>query len=402
MAQRQTRGDLVPSAVLALIGSLGPQSRADIARTLDISPATVTQVTRDLISRGLLEELATTPSQGGRPARLLGLADTSEGRPVAIGAKVSDSHVNVVTVDLTGNVLTSSEHPFASSDPDALDQLGRLLLAEIDSTSGTLLGVGVGLPGSVDTQASGHVEAPTLGWRNSRVGARLRAVLGVPVLVENDVNTLAVAESLYGIGQRHSSYVVVTIGRGVGCGIVVDGAIYRGSRGGAGEIGHIPVTTDGPLCGCGNHGCLEAHVGEDALVTRALTAGIIGPDGTHADLVSAAFAGDVRAAEVFFEAGAVLGRALAGVVHTVDPEIVLLLGEGMAAWPYWQRGFEEAFRAHLMPSRRSLLYVTESWADEKWALGAASLVLSSPFDSAGATGDQGRRVRERLGARTRA
>lgn len=390
------RGDLVPSAILALLGTRGPLSRAELARTLNVSPATVTQATKDLIARGLVTELESMPSAGGRPARQLGLVRSAGG---AIGAKVTADHFAVVDAELDGTVRSSHSYPFDPDDPMALDQLGGRLRAVMDGRGDRhLLGIGVGIPGSVDSQATGTVSAPTLGWSEVSVGQILRSALGVPVLVENDVNTLAVAERLYGIGRSHSSYLVVTIGRGIGCGIVVDGAVYRGAGGGAGEIGHIPVTVDGPPCGCGSSGCLEAHIGEAGLVRTAREQNVIGPDATAEALREAAAAGDQAARGLYADAGTMLGRALAGVVHTVDPEIVVILGEGVDAWPYWEAGFEPAFRRHLMPARRGLGYVVEPWADDKWALGAAALVLASPFDVVGTSGEQGRMVRQRLNA----
>jgi predicted NBD/HSP70 family sugar kinase len=389
------RGDLVPSSILALLGTRGPTSRADVARALDVSPATITQLTRDLIGRGLVVELEHAPSQGGRPARLLGLVRSAGG---VIGAKVTADHVAIVDMDLDGTIRSTTSHPFDPDAVDALDALGHILGSAVDDHAGNLLGIGVGIPGSVDSQASGIVEAPTLGWSDARVGAVLRSALGVPVLVENDVNTLAVAERLYGTGRDHETYLVVTIGRGIGCGIVVDGSVYRGASGGAGEIGHVPITVDGPLCGCGSTGCLEAHIGEDALVRQAWERGVVGPRGTSAGLRLAADDGDPTARAIYREAGVLLGRALAGVVHTIDPEIVVLLGEGIDAWPHWEPGFEPSFRGHLMPARRGLPFVVEPWAEDKWALGAAALVLATPFDGSGTSGDQGRLVRERLHA----
>ncbi len=388
-------GDLMASAILGLLGTRGPTSRADVARALDVSPASVTQLTKELLARGLITELAHAPSQGGRPGRLLGLVRSAGG---AIGAKVTADHVAIVDVDLDGTVRSSSTQAFDPDAPSALDALGHILGTAVDDHPGHLLGIGVGIPGSVDSQASGIVEAPTLGWSDARVGPVLRSALGVPVLVENDVNTLAVAERLYGKGREHSSYIVVTIGRGIGCGIVVDGAVYRGASGGAGEIGHLPISLDGPLCGCGARGCLEAHIGDDALVRTALERGVVGPRGTSAGLRQAADRGDATAVAIYREAGSLLGRALAGVVHTVDPEVVVLLGEGIDAWRHWEPGFEQSFRGHLMPARRGLPFVVEPWEEDKWALGAAALVLAAPFDSTGAAGDQGRLVRERLHA----
>ena len=393
-ARSTARGDLVPSAVLGLLGTRGPSSRADMARALRVSPATVTQVTRELIARGLVTELEQAKSQGGRPARLLGLVHTAGG---AIGVKVTADHLAIVAARLDGTVASSATRPFDPDAPDALDRLARALGEAMAAHEGHLLGVGVGIPGSVDSQASGIVTAPTLGWSEARVGDVLRAALGVPVLVENDVNTLAVAETVYGVGRKYSTYLVTTIGRGIGCGIVVDGSVFRGAGGGAGEIGHIPVEADdGPLCGCGSRGCLEACIGAPALVDPGRAEGVLAADQGIQELRAAADADDSRARAIYHRAGRLLGRTLAGVVHTVDPEVVVLLGEGIDAWPHWRQGFDESFRAHLMPARRSVPVIIEPWADDRWAMGAAALVLGSPLDADGVTGVQGDLVRARL------
>ena len=393
------RGELVPSGIVGLLGTQGPTSRTEIARALGLSPATVTQVTKDLIARGLVEELESVPSKGGRPSRLLGLVPDAG---VALGAKVTADHVAVVTVELDGTVRSSVEHEYDPTAEDAIDRLSRILAKEIAELDDRLLGVGVGVPGSVDSQASGIVDAPTLGWQAAPVGPALRAAIGTPVLVDNDVNTLAAAERLYGIGRDHSAYLVVTIGRGIGCGIVVDGGIYRGANGGAGEIGHIPSWhPDGnePPCTCGSTGCLEAYIGAAGLVRTGRDRAAIGPRGTLSTLLQAATTGDGKAQQIFEEAGAMLGRALAGVIHTVDPEVVVLMGEGVDGWEFWQTGFEPSFRRSLLPARKEVLVVVEPWTEDQWARGAASLVLSSPFDSAGNGGEQSRLVRAKLGAR---
>ncbi|TDU88147.1 MarR family transcriptional regulator [Kribbella voronezhensis] len=392
------RGDLVPSGIVGLLGTQGPTARTDIARALGLSPATVTQVTKDLIARGLIEELESVPSKGGRPSRLLGLVRDAG---VALGAKVTADHVAVVTVELDGTVRSSTEIEYDPGAGDALERLGQILAKQVAELDDTLLGVGVGVPGAVDSQASGVVDAPTLGWQAARVGPVLRAAIGTPVLVDNDVNTLAAAERLYGIGRDHSSYLVVTIGRGIGCGIVVDGGIYRGANGGAGEIGHIPVwpsAAEEPPCTCGSTGCLEAHIGAAGLLRTARSRGAVGPRGTMATLLRAATSGEVSAQEVFGDAGSMLGRALAGVIHTVDPEVVVLMGEGVDGWEFWETGFEPSFRRSLLPARKAVSVVVEPWTEIQWARGAASLVLSSPFDSAGNGGEQSRLVRARLGA----
>lgn len=390
----QARTDVNRSAVLAHLGAHGPASRADLARALNVSPALMTQLTRELLAEGLVQELDHSPSQGGRPARMLGLV-SSAGR--AIGVKVVADHVAFVELGIDGTVLRSASEPFEASSSTFLMELTYLLRRFIDGgSSAPLLGVGVGVPGSVDRQGSGVVDSTQLGWQQVPLGATLRREFSLPVLVENNVNALAVAERLYGVGRRYENFLAVTIGTGVGGGIVVDGVVLRGAAGGAGEIGHIPVTDGGPLCTCGNHGCLEAFIGEAALVRTARERGVIGPQSGIAALHAAANADNAEAALIFSEAGRMLGRALAGIVHTLDPEIVIVLGEGTVAWQHWSFGFEPAFRSSLIPSRAGVAVAVETWQDERWAQGAAAIVLATPFDLEGIAGDQGRLVRARL------
>jgi predicted NBD/HSP70 family sugar kinase len=394
MIRSNSRTDVNRSAVLAQLGSQGPASRADLARLLGVSPALMTQLSKELLAEGLIVELDHSPSQGGRPARMLGLAENG-GR--VIGVKVVADHVAFVEVGLDGLVQRSASEPFRAAETTFLATLAQLLRRFIDGgTTARVLGVGVGVPGSVDRQDSGIVESPQLGWTRVPLGESLRRELDLPVLVENNVSALAMAERLHGVGRRHDSFLVVTIGTGVGAALVADGVVLRGATGGAGELGHTPVLENGPRCSCGNQGCLEAIVGESALVEAARKRGVIGSGAGMAALRAAADSGDRAAAEVFSEAGHLLGRTLAGVVHLFDPEAIIVMGEGTAAWDHWSFGFEPAFRSALLPNHRGIGVLVETWQDEGWAQGAAALVLATSFDSGGVAGDQGRLVRARL------
>ncbi len=391
-----SRTDVNRSAILARLGASGPASRADLARGLGVSPALMTQLSRDLLAEGLLVELQQAPSSGGRPAQLLGLAE-SAGH--AVGVKVVADHVALVEVAIDGRVVRSASEPFDATSTTFLGDLVLRVRHFLDGSTGErLLGIGVGVPGTVDSPGSGVVDAMTLGWHQVALGDTLRRALGLPVIVENNVNALAIAERIYGFGRTHDNLLLVTIGTGIGAGIVMDGSVLRGA-GGAGEAGHIPVSDGGPLCACGNSGCLEAHIGEDALVRTARERGIIPDSGGIGALRSAADSGDAAAVAVFGEAGHILGRALAGIVHVLDPALVVLAGEGTLDWRHWSFGFEPAFRAHLMAHRRGIPVEVEQWRDDAWAQGAASLVLATPFDE-GDAGDQGRLIRERLEGRS--
>lgn len=394
MAQAASRSDINRSAVLARIGAHGPTSRAELARLIGVSPALVTQITKQLIADGLLVELEYTPSQGGRPARQLGLA-ADAGH--AIGTKVAPDHVTMVEVAIDGTVVRSATEPFEADKLTAIGTLAGLLKRFIDGSQGrSLLGVGIGIPGDVDDQSLGNVNSTQLGWSRAPLGNVLRQELGLPVLVENNVNAVAVAEMLHGQASGHDDALVVTIGTGIGAGIIVDGMVLRGHSGGAGEIGHLPVAEDGPRCQCGASGCLEALIGQDAIVAEARERGILGKDGTIATLRALADGGDDGARALYARAGHLLGRSVAGVANTLDPGILILLGEGIEAWEHWRESFETALRSALMPRKRGLEVAVETWQDDRWAQGAASLVLATPFDAAGLAGEQGRLVRERL------
>lgn len=394
MALASARTDTSRSAILAHIGAHGATSRAELARALGLSPALITKLTRDLLADGLLHELEHEASRGGRPAQLLGLASASIG---TIGVKVAPDHVTNVEVGIEGLVTRAATEPFDAAHAMALGRLTDIVRKFTDGASHTrLLGIGVGLPGNVLEQSEDVVDSTQLGWSQVPLGSALRAATGLPVLIDNNVNALALAEALFGTGRGRSDFLVVTIGTGIGAGIVSGGAIVRGHSGNAGEIGHIPVDPDGPPCQCGARGCLEALIGQSALIREARARGVLGPDASISALAAAAGGGNEVAQSVFHDAGRLLGRAVAGVVNTLDPEIIVILGEGAESWQHWSPGFEPALRGAVIPRKRGIAVVVEGWQDDRWAQGAASLVLSTPFDADGVSGEQGRLVRERL------
>jgi predicted NBD/HSP70 family sugar kinase len=254
----------------------------------------------------------------------------------------------------------------------------------------------VAVPGIVARPEQGTVDADVLGWRDLAVGRHLRGVLGLPVVVENDVNALAVAEVLYGHGREVKDFLVLTIGRGIGLSIVTDGAVYRGGLGGAGEFGHFPIEDDGPACGCGRSGCLEARIGEAGLVGWARERGVLGPRQSFPALVAAADAGRPDARALFADAGRLLGRAIAGVANVLDPDRIVVLGEGTAHWIHWDAAFRTEFARRQIRRHDGMTVVVDSWDDSSWALGAAALVLAAPFDLDGFGGEQAQLVVARL------
>jgi predicted NBD/HSP70 family sugar kinase len=368
--------DLNRVAVLRLIGASGPIARTHIADRLALSPATVTSVTRELLERGVIRVADRAPSKAGRPALLLELVG---GAATAFGAKVAPDHVVGVLVDLDAEVQERFECDFDASAPDAFEQLSDVLHGWVRSLDGAapLLGVGLGMPGVVDPQRR-TVNAPMLGWNDLELNKLLERRLRVPVLADNDVNTLAVSERLYGRGREVDHFVTVTIGRGVGLGIVAGGDVYHGFAGGAGEFGHTTVA-DGPVCWCGKKGCLEAVVADPALVAEARKAGVLTRRQGIDKLRALADSGDVGARAVYAQAGATLGRAVAGLVNVLSPGLVLVSGEGTQAWSHLAPEFESSFRAAIFSPLRGVPVEVDPWDDAKWAIGAAALVLRATF-----------------------
>jgi predicted NBD/HSP70 family sugar kinase len=365
------------AAVFRLIGAGGPIARAQIARRLGLSPATVTAITRELLDQGLICVSDRAPSRGGRPALLLELVASAA---TAFGVKIAPDHLVGVHVNLEAEVLQRHEAAFDPATPDAVDRLCSLLSGWLDlSGSGApLLGVGLGVPGVFDAR-TGLLDSPLLGWRHIPLVSQLDEALRLPVYVDNDVNTLAVAERLYGRGRAVEHFVTVTIGRGIGLGIVAGGDIYRGFRGGAGEFGHTTAVENGRVCSCGKRGCLETVAADPALVAEARRVGVLSRRQGIDKLRGLADAGDSRARKIFAGAGAALGRAVGDLVNVLGPELVLVSGEGTQAWPHLASGFERSFRAALFSPEGEIAVEVDPWDDTRWAVGAATLVLRASF-----------------------
>lgn len=369
--------DVNRSALLNVLVVHGPQSRAELSRRLGVQPGTITALVRGLLDSGLVSVGETVPSQGGRPAELVGLVGDAA---IALGVKVAEDHLTVVAVTLDGRVMRSRVTAFDPTRPLQCfaDELERDI-AELPGRS-LLLGIGLGLPGFEDPYGSGVVQAPLLGWRNLPIADHLSRTLQLPVLVDNDVNTLAVAEHLYGASKGVANSMTITIGRGVGMGLIAGGELYRGARGAAGEFGHVRVDDGGEPCECGKRGCLETVAGERGILRQGIRRGIVSDQATFDDLVAAANGGSTPAADIFADVGRALGTATGTAGVLFDPDLIVVGGEGTRAWPLIGPSFRRALNAEGFPARRSPVDVeVVTWDDTRWALGAASLVLRAPL-----------------------
>lgn len=380
-ADRQLIRAINRALVFQLIRQEGPISRAEIARATGLTQVTVGTITSELMAHGLIGEGDQARSTGGRPAALLHLVPQSY---FAVGAKVMERHVVGAITDLDGNAVAEVDVSIEGTDPgnvvSALATLVDRLVEEAGIPRSKILGVGIGLAGVVDGRAGICRYSPFLGWHNVHIADLASRAVGIPVFVENDVNTLALAERWFGVGHDVADFVLVTLGRGVGLGIVADGRLYRGARGGAGEFGHTVVDGSDRPCACGNMGCLEATVSEPALVAAARTMlGTGAPE--DAEELYRLIPDTPGLRPLFRVAGKMLGRSLANLVNLFAPAMVILSGEGIRAGEALLEPLREELDSRVFEGLRGTFQlVIEPLPDAAWARGAASLVLGELFE----------------------
>lgn len=369
-------------AVFDAIHRQGPISRVELAAMLRLSAASVTDITAELIERRLVFEARQAESTGvGRRKVLL---EIDYDHALVIGVKVSNTAVHAALTDLKGEVRASRVDDLASSEPGAvIAQVMASLHGLSEGIGVDIVGLGVSVPGSIVPSTGTVTYSPLLGWENVPLGTELENAAGLRVVVENDVNALAAAEAWFGHGHEVSDFLVVTLGRGVGLGIVLNGSLYRGPHGGAGELGHVVLVPDGLQAAHSKAGTIEAYMSDDGLVRQARRSVERFPNkGDVTDLLTLAESGDEQAVALYGRAGSFLGRVLGMLVNLFAPSLVVLAGEGMRA---------ERF---IVPSAMTSLaasgfgdigtrtrIVVEPWGDDAWARGAATLAASHYMES---------------------
>ncbi|WP_367127610.1 ROK family protein [Saccharothrix sp. HUAS TT1] len=293
----------------------GPLSRAEIADRLHLSRPTLTRVTRSLMLEGLLVEGDTRPRpSAGRPSEMLHVRGAAHH---FLGVKLTADRLHATMTDLTTVPVATTEEPLRSHDPDdVVDQIAR-----VAARLPTATGVGVTLGGVVLDGVV--VRDEHLGWIDVPLKSAVTRATGVPTAVGNDVQALTAAQHWFGPGAGLTSMAVITVGAGVGTGLIANGALVEGAHGLPPRFSHTLVDTGGPLCGCGRRGCVSSY-----LLTHVMLRRLTGRP-TYDQALDRARAGDPEARQVFDEAGYALGVLIGTVANATDPQKVLLTGEGL-------------------------------------------------------------------------
>jgi predicted NBD/HSP70 family sugar kinase len=377
------------AVVLGYVRTNAPCSRADIAASTGLNKATVSSLVGELIERRLLRETGMTERRIGRPATMIVL----DGAPyAAIGLDVTTDHLTAVAVDLGGEQLLAWRRSFtgrgapAGRSLAAIAALAKRALARMHDQGRQVLGLTVGVGGLVDP--AGVVRLATgLDWRDVALRDSLVRALGqpaYPVTVDNGANLAALAEHRYGPYAGTPDLAYLTSETGVGAGIVAGGRLLRGAGGYAGEIGHLMVAPDGPACGCGRRGCLEAVASIGALVRRLGGAGPAGDlELEVADIVRRARAQEPKTLAALHEAGRHLGHGASLLANLVNPSVVILGGYyvPLAPWILPTAG-EELDTLVVAPQPPGARLVASALGHDAAAIGGAAAVLDS-VDAAG-------------------
>ena len=317
--------------VVRTVYDLGPISRADVARQTGLTRTTVSDVVTGLLDEGVVREIGRGPSSGGKAPILL---EVDQDARLVVGLDLGEEQFAGSLVNLRGEIRRTVELPVAGRDGDDAVQLVFLLLDELlDGIAAPLLGIGIGTPGLVDSRTGTIRRAVNLDWRDLPLGTIVGDRYGVPVNVANDSQAAALAEYTFAGGDRVPNLIAIRVGRGIGAGLILRGALFQGDGSGAGEIGHTVVDDDGTLCRCGRTGCLETVAGMRSIETRAAAA-----TGRPTDLDairSAADSGATWAIAIVDAAGAALGRSIAGLIGALDVQRIVLLGPVTALGDCW-------------------------------------------------------------------
>lgn len=388
IARRGTSREINRQIALNLVRSTQPISRADLARLMGVRRGAVSRLVEDLIRSKLVFEGAKGESKRGRKPRHLYIETR---RNCALAVDVSASRLLVQVADPLGHpLLDLQEYPMRSRPQDFVKDLARTLeqLLAAHPEFGPCLGVGVVVAGLVDIARGRLRNAPTLGWQDLELRAPLSAALKLPVVVENDVKACVLAQlwAVRGHAPVDGPVAFVNASDGVGVGIAIDGQLLRGANNNAGELGHVSMNMDGPLCACGQKGCWEAYVSVRAIIARyrgtdpAWPASAEPSDINVAKIIARAHAGEQRALDTLRETGHFLGRGFATIVKAIEPRRIYVSGEITDGWDVVLPCVRQAMREQaLVRESGDTEILIVPLGEQPRLRGAAALVNSPAF-----------------------
>ncbi len=384
-------------SVLQVLRQTSPISRAEIARITGLTPATISSAVSTLMGAGIVHEVGLGESNGGRPPILLRF---DPGAFYLAGVDLGVSKIIAAVTDLDGKILSRArvelnEETGKNEILSKLFEATRQVLSAVGPARSKVMGIGVSVPGLTDVVRGVSVFAPNMpSWWEVPVAELFEKEFKLPSWVENDARAMALGEARFGAGRGRQDLLCVNVGRGIGAGIILNGELYRGKRGGAGELGHTTVNPDGPVCPCGNNGCLEVLAAGPALAGAAVRAINEGAKTKITDLVEgriervtaeiisvAAREGDPLAGRLIQEAGRYLGIGIANAVNLLCPELVIIGGGVSRAGDILFDEIRATVKKRAFTTMVNLpQIVPSSQGEDASCIGAAALVLEEMLE----------------------
>jgi predicted NBD/HSP70 family sugar kinase len=365
-----------PGDLLNLIRTGRARTRGELGEVTGLARSTVAQRIDALIDAGLVVEVGGAPSTGGRPPSLLGFnADAG----LILAADLGATHSRIAVCNLLAETLaeTTAEIDINSGPDEVLGWLEETfdgLLADIRRSPGEVRGIGMGVPGPVDYAHGVAVNPPIMaGWHMHPIKDRFASRYGAPVLVDNDVNIMALGE-YWVMEPKVDDFVFVKVGTGIGSGLILGGVLHRGASGAAGDIGHVRASSDDVVCRCGNNGCLEALAGGAAIAARLSHSGVEA-SGSR-DVVRLVERGNELATRSVRDAGRLIGQVLASMVNLLNPSMIMIGGDLAKAEQQLLAGIREVvYQRSTTLSTTDLSIIVSSLGDRSGVIGAAAMAI---------------------------
>lgn len=371
------------TVVLEKIRTDGPISRASLSKITGLSRSTCSILVDQLITEGLISETGKDHSSGGRKAILLRV-NFEGGR--AIGIKLMQNRIVGALVDLGCKIIKTSSkeinHDFTETEliEVLLSTVKLLLNYERKHNKGKVFGIGIGLGGKMDFDKGILIESSIFNLKNIPIASLIEENTGIPVFLENDVNAFTLGEKYFGVGQTFSNFLCVSLGRGIGAGVIIADDLYRGSHHLACEFGHMKITDTVSIhkCDCGKNGCLEAYASNAAIIRyyKDYTGNYAKID----DLINLAKMGDENALKAFYTAGSYLGVGLSTLMNLFDPETIIVGGEGSIYYEFMKEAVQSSLKENTVYRLSDEIEITPvEYNDNLWIKGIATLVIREVF-----------------------
>ncbi len=383
IARPNTIRDINRQIVLNYVRDRAPISRAEIARETALQRSTISAIVEDLREAGLIEEIGTGDSTGGRKPTLLRLRTNT---PVAIGVDVAPRRTTVAVADLAGKVMKKVGFPSETNAEVMTRKIIDAVKAFAAECSEEDLEVGISVPGIADPESGRAVYIPYFGWHDWNIAERVTEETGLPATVENDANAIALAELWFGEEsiRRTANFITILVADGVGTGIIFDGQIYRGEKGAAGEFGHMIVGKDAPVpCSCGSHDCWEAHASEKAVVSRYLSYNGNGGTGVGFEKIAELARGnDAYAIRAIRESASYLAIGISNLIVGLSPQAIVVIGRLTESWDLFEDILVQTADRSVRSGLPRTTILASSLGESPTLIGALALVLAGKFASA--------------------